>query len=115
MTARRKATWPSAADGLPRPSAAARASSVPCHSGESPVSGRTHDGSRSIGKNVPENGIIGISTRRNSTLNDAPSSSTRAVKAVTAAPTAAAVSSAATSAAMMPGEVTPPNTAMMTT
>ena len=38
--------------------------------------GCTHSGSRSIGKNVPENSVIGISTSRNSTVNAEPSSCT---------------------------------------
>ena len=97
------------------PRAAARASSVPCHSGDAQVTGCTHSGSRSIGKNVPENSVIGISTSRNSTVNAEPSSCTPAVKAVTGAATAAPVSSATSSAVPTPAERTPPKAAITAT
>ena len=64
---------------------------------------------------MPENSVIGISTSRNSTVNAEPSSSTPAVKAVTSAPTAAPASIAISSARTIPGDRTPPNTAITAT
>ena len=82
---------------------------MPCHSGETHTSGRTSAGSRSTGKKVPENSVIGITTKRNNALNAAPSDSRVAANAVIGAATAAQVSTAASSDSTIAGLVTPPS------